>query len=279
MRIALTGASGFVGYPLATGLVARGHEVTTLGRQPVANLPHLPWALGEAPDLSGFDALVHFALSHLPGKYRGGEGQEPAAFRTANLDGSLRLFEAADRAGARVVFASTRAVYGDYPAGTALSESMPLRPDTLYGKLKAEAEAALGDRDIILRMTGIYGPPIPQRGHKWQALFADFRRGAPIASRVATEVHADDVTAAVDLLLPQSAAGGAYNVSDLLLDRRDLLSEYAALTGITTPLPPRADAQAVSSMDTARLAALGWQPQGRVALRSTLSQIVAAEAV
>jgi UDP-glucose 4-epimerase len=46
---------------------------------------------------AGTDAVVHAAFDHLPGRYRGGEGDDPARFRRINLDGSVRLFESAKR--------------------------------------------------------------------------------------------------------------------------------------------------------------------------------------
>ena len=94
MRIALTGASGLVGYPVARYLIGRGHRVTSFGRSAVLpGVPHVAWDLGgDAPDLSGQDGLVHAAFAHLPGQYRGGEGDDPAGFAERNLAGTLRLW-------------------------------------------------------------------------------------------------------------------------------------------------------------------------------------------
>ncbi|KAA9008229.1 NAD-dependent epimerase/dehydratase family protein [Histidinibacterium aquaticum] len=278
MKIGVTGASGLVGHPLAAGLLARGHEVVSLGRRPPTGLrtEHRPYTLdAPPPDLAGLDALVHAAFSHVPGRYRGGEGDDPEGFRRLNEIGTLRLFEAAGRAGlGRVVFLSSRAVYGDYPPGTALSEDLPPRPDTLYGEVKWRVEGALAAlplTGVSLRATGVYGPPPPGARHKWADLFDRFARGEEIAPRAGTEVHADDLAEAVHLVLT-TGASGPYNVSDLRLDRRDLLALYAETHGLDRPLPPRAGVE-VSEMRTDRLRALGWSPRGWEGLREVVATL------
>ncbi len=227
----------------------------------------------------GVDGFVHAAFHHVPGKFRGGEGDDPETFRRLNVDGSLALFAAARKAGVeRAVFLSSRAVYGTQPPGAMLTEETEPHPDTLYGEVKLDVErelAAMADDAFLpvsLRVTGIYGPAGPGRAHKWAGLFADYESGKTIAPRVGTEVHGDDMAAAVRLMLEGDAeairaAGCLFNVSDLLLDRHDLLAEYARLTGCTRPLPERADASGYNAMDCARLKALGWTPRGRLDLQ------------
>ncbi len=284
MKLAITGGTGLVGRFLVEDALAQGDAVTLLARQAPPSgffsrpVTHRPYALGQRPELRGFDAVIHCAFSHLPGRYRGGEGDDPDGFRRANLDGSITLFEAAKAAAVpRLVFLSTRAVYGDYPAGTCLSEDLPPRPDTLYGTVKWQAEQALaelcgpGFTGLSLRATGIYGPAGPGRRHKWAELFADFRAGRTIAPRRGTELHGQDLAAAARLLM--TAPPGAWNLSDLVLDRHDLLAMVADLTGIDHPLPPRATGK-LSAMATDRLRALGWRPGGMGLLRATLPALI-----
>lgn len=287
MKIAVTGGTGLVGRFIVEAALAAGHEVTLLSRAAApsgffsAAPAHLPYDLaGDPPPLAGHDALIHAAFAHLPGRYRGGEGDDPDRFLRLNRDGSLRLFCAAKAQGvARAIFLSSRAVYGDYPPGTTLCEDMDVRPDTLYGAMKAEVEAALaalsgpGFVTASLRATGVYGPAGPGQTHKWAGLFADFAAQKPIAPRAATEVHGADLAQAALLLLvalPAIVSGRAFNVSDLLLDRQDLLAEVARITGRDLPLPARAGARSVNAMDCSRLAALGWRPGGWDILRATL---------
>ncbi|MDB6453187.1 NAD-dependent epimerase/dehydratase family protein [Falsirhodobacter sp. 20TX0035] len=256
MRVAVTGASGLVGRFVVQGLRAAGQHVIILGTGGV------PWRLGEAAEVEA-DVLVHCAFAHVPGRYRGGEGDDPDGFRRANLDGSVRLLRGFP---GRTIFLSTRAVYGDHPPGTRLTEDLELRPDTLYGEVKAAAEA---EATVSLRATGVYGPG---PDHKWQGMFSDFLAGRPVAPRVATEVHGADLASAVMAVLLRGQ--GAFNVSDLLLDRRDLLAEVAIQTGCVHPLPERADRHAVNVMDCERIRALGWAPGGWGRLIASLPALI-----
>ena len=265
MRIALTGASGLIGGFLAPALAAAGHAVDPLPG----------YRLGDAPDLSGCAALVHLALAHAPGRYRGGEGEDPAGFLRANRDGTLRLFEAAARAGVtRVLFLSSRAVHDGHPPGP-LQDDLPPAPTSLYGTVKAEAEAALAAlplRGTSLRATGVYGPG---RANKWRGLFADFLGGTVPPPHVATEVHGEDLAVAILLVLAAPAPPASLNAADLVLDRADLLAEVAALTGCRTPLPPRAPTDGLRIPDCSGLRALGWRPGGMPRLRASLPALLA----
>lgn len=270
MKIALTGATGLVGQFLARGLSQSHHDVVTLGRSGAAigfDLDQTP------PDLGGFDVLVHAGFAHVPGRYRGGEGNDPEGFVRRNQNGSIRLFESATRDGVtQLVFLSSRAVYGDYPAGTALTETLPPRPDTLYGEVKHAVELALpeiGRASVVLRATGVYGPG---PAHKWRALFEDFQRGAKIAPRIGTEVHGEDLASA--LLLALGLSGHRiWNVSDLVLDRHDLLAEVNRLAGTAHRLPERAKA-VPNVMSCEPLRQLGWHPGGWEKLRATLPALL-----
>ncbi len=279
MRVAVTGGTGLVGRFIVNGLLGDGHDVTVMTRTPprpdffLRKVAHRPYDLAEDIHLpNGMDAVVHAAFDHLPGRYRGGEGEDPQGFLRRNLDGSLRLFHAAAARGARVVFISTRAVYG--PQQGMLTEDMECRPDTLYGQAKLAAEQALlasGQPATILRATGVYGAPGPGQRHKWADLFDDFAAGRWIAPRVGSEVHGDLLALTVSRGL--AGAEGIYNVSDMLLDRRDLLEEWRSVTGIDGRLPDRADASLFNEMSTARLERLGSWPGGREWLRHTLREM------
>ncbi|MFD2815453.1 NAD-dependent epimerase/dehydratase family protein [Paracoccus aerius] len=99
--------------------------------------------------MSGHDALIHCAFAHAPGRYRGGEGDDPGGFLRLNRDGTRRLFDAAVRDGTgRIVFLSSRAVHDGYPAGAKLADDLPPRPANLYGQVKADAEAYLAQLPV-----------------------------------------------------------------------------------------------------------------------------------
>ncbi|MDD9729485.1 NAD(P)-dependent oxidoreductase [Mameliella sp. AT18] len=265
--IALTGASGLVGRFLLAGLPG---PITVLGRHALPGHAFRPWDLcGPAPDLGGIRTLVHAAFSHLPGRYRGGEGDDPQGFLRANLDGTRRLFDAAVEAGVtRIQFLSSRAVFDGYPDDTPLTEDTAPQATSLYGQVKAEAEAHLAALPLIgqsLRATGIYGPG-PH--HKWESLFADYLAGRPIPPRRGTELHGADLAGATRLLLHTTDIG-AFHLSDMLLDRHDLLGEVQQLTNCPHPVPPVSDRR-VNPLICDRLPALGWRPGGLARLRADL---------
>ncbi|MCR5855675.1 NAD(P)-dependent oxidoreductase [Mesorhizobium sp. J428] len=283
MTVLVTGGTGFVGGFVVEALLRRGDDVRVMGRAPgcfSAPVGFVRGSLDPGRDMSaafdGVTRLVHAAFDHVPGRYRGGEGDDPKTFRHRNLDGSVALFQAAKRAGVeRAVFLSSRAVYGVQPPGANLTEQMEPHPDTLYGEVKLAAERALaamsddGFRGVSLRVTGVYGPDAAGRPHKWSDLFDDYLTGWPVEPRRATEVHGDDVAAAVLAALDAPEPPPVLNVSDILLDRNDLLAIVQAATGSPHQLPPRSS-EPVNAMDCALLRSLGWQPGGRDLLDRTV---------
>ncbi|MEL7528042.1 MAG: NAD(P)-dependent oxidoreductase [Pseudomonadota bacterium] len=278
MRILITGASGTIGRFLASRLADEGHHITALGRTPadLIALDFSPYDLAEpSPRLPEADALIHCALHHEPGKFRGGEGQDPDLFRKLNVGGTAALFRAAKTAGCRkTVFLSSRAVYGDARRGETLFETDKPAPDSLYGHVKLDGERALKELSdgrfsgAALRVTGVYGVPPGLAHHKWSGLFEAYRAGEKMEPRRASEVHGEDLAEAVSLVL-QSVENrfDIFNVSDLLLDRRDLLALLSERSGGAATLPERAN-DLPGVMDTSKLRQLGWKPGGLERLRA-----------
>lgn len=282
MTVLVTGGTGFVGRFIVERLLAAGRAVAVAGRTPPApgffTKPVGFRPLDLDPDTISADlfddveALVHAAFHHVAGRYRGGEGDAPEAFMRRNRDGTIALFKAAKAAGVpRCVFLSSRAVYGTQPPGVALTEETEPHPDTLYGEVKLSAERALtaltggNFAGISLRVTGVYGPAGRGQTQKWEGLFRDYLSSRPIAPRCGTEVHGDDLAEAVRLVLdhPPDALPSVLNVSDLAVERRDILAVLAEEAGARFPLPDAAGNADLNFMDANSLASLGWRPGGR----------------
>ncbi|MBO9099363.1 MULTISPECIES: NAD-dependent epimerase/dehydratase family protein [unclassified Rhizobium] len=290
MKVLVSGGTGLVGRYIVEDLLSHGYSVAVGGRhQPEPGLFSKPVSFvplrldpnadqGHAFDDAYF--FVHAGFHHVADRYRGGEGDDPAAFQRLNLDGSVKLFETAQRAGIRrCVFLSTRAVYGDRSSSEVLFETSEANPNTLYGRVKLDAERALsainapGFGAASLRLTGVYGDLRP---NKWTDIFGNYLAGKPVPSRAGTEVHGRDVGQAVRLMLETDTARIAnevFNVSDVLTETHEILAILQRVTGSPHPLPARAPGNIISKMDTSKIAALGWRGGGRALLEKTVASL------
>lgn len=153
MRILLTGHLGYIGAVAVALYKSHGHGVTGLdvgyfrectvgGRTfvpPDREIVKDQRDIRPA-DLEGFDAVIHLAgLSNDPlGALK------PELTYEINLDGSIRLAEAAREAGVRrFVFASSCSIYGAAGAGAALDETADFNPVSAYAISKVKFEQAL----------------------------------------------------------------------------------------------------------------------------------------
>ena len=292
----VSGGTGFVGRFIVNGLIEAGHHVRVIGR----NAPHrgdfvgpvafMTASLGDeidwSPAFNGASHFIHAAFDHLPGRFRGGEGDDPEGFKLRNINGSEQLFKAAKNGGvARAVFLSSRAIYGTQPPGKVLDEETRPHADTLYGEVKLAGERrlqALADDNFVttsLRITGVYGPAAAGREDKWMPVLRAWMAGQPAEPHAGTEVHGRDLARAVELVLEQPAelvSGKVFNVSDLMVDRSDILAIAQEATGLSHPLPPNFDASNFNVMANDRLKALGWKPGGKRLLQETVREMISA---
>lgn len=177
MRIAVTGAGGFVGQALVTGMANAGVSIIATDRA-LDGLPDdIEQVVGDIGDpavrsailAGGPDALIHLAT--VPG---GAAEADPAESRRINVDAmyDLLLEAAAASPGLRVVFASSIAVFGD-PMPPLVDDQTPLAPKLIYGGHKAMMEAAVAlfsQRGMIdgvsVRLPGVLARPQGPSGLK-----------------------------------------------------------------------------------------------------------------
>ncbi|PWU72940.1 UDP-glucose 4-epimerase [Ochrobactrum sp. POC9] len=147
MKIAVTGAGGFIGSALTQMLVGEGHEVLPLSRNELSD-----------PDLFGVETVVHCAaLAHRTGAER----PDADTFDAVNHRLAVGIATKAKAAGVRrFVFVSTIYTIAGNPSP--LTPDMPLMPRDDYGRAKAKAEADLreinGIEVVIARPVLVYGP-------------------------------------------------------------------------------------------------------------------------
>ena len=293
MICAVTGATGYFGRFLVKRLIEEGVSVRAWRRQSsdltglAEEIEWIDGVLGSETAakalVDGADMLVHAALAHLPGRYRGGEGNDPQRFWKLNLDGSVALLTMARSAGVeRAVVLSSRAVFGRNAEGE-LSDDAEPSPDTHYGAVKAELETfvrkfADGWPVAALRPTGIYGIVEPLEKSKWLSLVRDTLDGKPVAPRAGTEVHGDDVASAAWTLLHAPAdklAGRAFNCSDIVISHRDIVVLVQEIARASGPVPEIGELPK-SVMRTDALSALGVSFGGRRLFEETMAALVGA---
>ena len=151
MRVLVAGDRGYIGAVLVPFLRAAGHTVEGLdlglyegcdlgpGPEEIGLRPWLDMRDVEPRHCAGYDAVVCLAaLSNDPVGHL-----NPSATYSINLEGTLRLGEAAKKAGVgRFLFASSCSLYG--AAGShAVTEEAELFPVTPYGESKVLAERGL----------------------------------------------------------------------------------------------------------------------------------------
>lgn len=188
MRIAITGASGFVASAVLKAARAEGIDTIAITRGPqgIADATRLAVvaryersALARA--MEGADAVVHCAARVHVMRDEGEAGRD--AFQRVNVDGTREVVAAASQAGvARFVHLSTAKVHGEGRPAPYRPED-PLSPAGPYAASKAEAERLLrteappGVGWTILRPPLVYGPGV---GGNFRRLL----RLADVAARV-----------------------------------------------------------------------------------------------
>ena len=172
MRVLVTGGAGFIGTNLVRRLLDSGHEPRVFddfSTGLASNLAGLdvdviegsladPDAVGRAT--VGMEAIVHLgARGSVPRSI-----EDPIATHEVNATGTLNVLEAARRAGAHVVLASSSSVYGSNTALPKVEDTWT-RPLSPYAASKLAGESyALAYRTsyelpvLALRFFNVFGP-------------------------------------------------------------------------------------------------------------------------
>ena len=283
-RYVVTGAAGFIGSHLAEALAAAGHDVAGIDsftdyydpRLKEENargleLRRLDLAHDEL-DFAGADGVFH--LAGQPGVRSFGDVFPLYVER--NVLASQRVFEAAARAGVRVVFASSSSIYGEaerYPT----PEDTPPRPVSPYGITKLTCEhlaraygRSFGLDVVVLRYFNAYGPR-----QRPDMAFADvvtaLAEGRPFTlfgdgeqSRSFTYVA--DVVRATGAAMERAPAGAVYNVGGgeeaTVNHALALLERISGRKLEVVRAPDIPGDQRRTKADTTRIReALGWSPE------------------
>lgn len=242
-RILVTGGAGYLGSILVPALLARGHAVTVLDNFLYRQTSLLDCCANErltiirgdcrnrevlGAALEGVDLIVPLAcIVGAPAC-----DADPFAARSVNLE-AIELLLSLRTAKQRIIFPTTNSGYGIGEPGKACTEDSPLRPISLYGVTKVEAERLIleAGNSITFRLATVFGTAPRMR---LDLLVNDFvHRAVTDRTVVVFEghamrnyIHIRDVARAFEHAIEHFDAmqGRAYNVglSDANLSKLDL---------------------------------------------------------
>ena len=288
----VTGGAGFIGSNFIRRLLAGPDDIrvvnldklTYAGRpenlESVAGDPRYRFVKGDIADpkvvgdifARGVDVVVNFAAeSHVDRAIA-----DPGHFIMTDVFGVYVLLEAAREHGVgRFVQISTDEVYGSVEHGSSV-ETDPLMPRNPYAASKAGGDrlaysyfATYGLDVIVTRASNNYGPY--QYPEKFISLFATNAiedKELPLygdGHNVRDWLHVDEHCAAIAFIIEHGTAGETYNIGggnereNIEVAQRicDALGKPESLIRHVTD---RLGHDRRYSLNTAKLAALGWQP-------------------
>ena len=245
MKVAVSGASGFIGRALCAAL---GGDAAAIPRNGGLSAP--------------CDAVVHLAgIAH-----RSASEEE---YEAVNVRYPEQMARQAAALGAHFVFMSSVKVHGEQSLSP-LTERSPVAPADAYGRSKARAEDALravaGLRFTVLRAPLVYGPGVRAN---FLALMRAVARGWPLPlASIENRRSLVYVGNLVDAIVRTVGVPGTFLVSDgvavstpmLCRELGMALERPARLFPFPPALLPRKLAGSLEVDDAALRAALAWQP-------------------
>lgn len=232
-RIAVTGASGFLGRSLCSVAVNAGWEVVAVVREPHDLPAQVNLFVANLLDSDALATAFHdcFAVVHTAGLAHifTRAAQNEQIFQSVNVRGAEAVARAAKSASVpHLVLASSVSVYGASPSHV-MDESAITQPTTPYARSKLQAEqiaaevfASCGQLSC-LRLATLYGEG--DRGNVAR-LIHSLRRGWFVwpgsgLNRKSLLYKTDAARACLSVL--QGTSGGIYNVSAPPVTMRDIV--------------------------------------------------------
>lgn len=169
MKIQVTGGAGYIGSILVPTLLEHGHEVTVLDNfmrgttelAPCCHYKSFNPVRGDARDERLLDDLVSKADVIIPLAALVGAPlckEDPITATTLNRDAVIAIADRVSKSQI-VVYPTTNSGYGIGESGKYCTEETPLKPISLYGVTKVEAEQAVLEKanGVSLRLATVFG--------------------------------------------------------------------------------------------------------------------------
>jgi nucleoside-diphosphate-sugar epimerase len=267
LKVAITGAAGYVGSLLVRAHAECGDTVNALARDAAA-IESLPGVTCIGVDLTQPGRIPASFFEHADVLYHcAAEIAREPLMRAVNVEATRALLAGAQGRIGHWVQVSSLSVYGRARSGD-ITEESPLRPSNTYGRTKSEADALLEELApgafsyTIVRPSGVIGPHM--RNRSMYALISAVQRGrfafVGRPGAIGNFVHEDNMRQALMLAATHPGAKHrTYNVSQNCTIEQ-MIDAIAAAIG--RPAPRRRLSEAL-----ARLAAQA----GRVLPRFPLS--------
>ena len=290
MKIILTGGAGFIGSHLICKLLENYHEVVVVDdfstgnyeyiknvdvifwRQNICDKNLVKQIIEEKPDI-----VIHLAAQTLVDS----SIKDPIFDASENIMGTLNVLEAARQCGARVIFASTAAAYGDVMENELpVPESHELSPQSFYGLTKVGVEKYLalyhqhyGLDYVICRFANVYGERQGEKGEGGViSIFAKrIAAGKDITiygdgTQTRDFVYAGDIARGICKAMTTKNVNTVYNLSTQtetsLLDLVQIMGKVSGCN-IMPKFGPVREGDIYRSMLSNQKAkeGLGWEPQ------------------
>ncbi len=208
MRVAITGASGFVGQRLRRALEARGDEAVALRIRDTTPTETI------IKELEGCDAVVNLAGANILGRW---SASYKKLLYSSRIDTTRKLVEALERCDNRPEVLLNASAVGIYPSDMEVDEFSGQYGEDFLAKLcmdwegQANEASRFGMRVAVMRFGVVYGPG----GGAMAKMLLPFRLGlgGKIGSgeQMVSWIHVDDLVGAMFHIMERETLSGAFN--------------------------------------------------------------------
>ena len=219
MRIAVTGATGFIGRRLIERLLGRGDDVVAITRDADRARPQLPSSVGlvawgeVSQAIAEVDAGIHLAGDPVVGRW---SAEKKERIRSSRVEGTRRFVEALHKSRARVLVSASAVGYYGPHGDEELDENSPPGEDFLAQvcqawEAEAQAFAGVARRAVLIRTGVVLGAG----GGALAKMVTPFRAmvGGPVGSgkQWTSWIHLDDLISLYLFALDDARASGPFN--------------------------------------------------------------------